>query len=140
MIIRSRRLWITVLVVCLMASAVIAGFTYSFLSPNSTRNRASAMECTLNWGRLAVLPATTSNLTISTEGSMLSRAFRVSFLASTEDIERWLADSPGTHAITPTVPARGVRHFDIAPGGGAAHAEVDVDDTSHRVSIYVYWS
>lgn len=55
-------------------------------------------------------------------------------------IEQWLQQSPGTRETAPTTPSPGVRHFEITAGGGAQGADVTVDDTNHRVSIYVYWS
>jgi hypothetical protein len=77
---------------------------------------------------------------ISVQGSMFTRAFRASFVAPSTDIEQWLQQSPGTREALPTSPSPGIRHFSIAPGGGAQHAEVTVDDRRHYVSIYVYWS
>ncbi len=98
------------------------------------------MDCTLEWGRLAPFPASAGTVTVTAEGSSFTRAFRSSFTAPAAEIETWLKDSPGTREAKLTKPSPGLRHFGIAPGGGAAHAEVTVDDTTHRVSIYVYWS
>jgi hypothetical protein len=100
----------------------------------------TAIRCTLEWGRLSPFPASAEQITITTEGSMFTRAFRASFTAPAPDIERWLQDSPGTRAAISTSPSPGVRHFEIAPGGGAQHGEVNVDDALHSVSIYVFWS
>src|SRR4051812_21395355 len=118
----------------------IAWLGYSWLSPNSSRNRASAIDCTLTWGRLAPFPASAQQFSISAEGSMFTRGFRSSFNAPASEIERWLQQSPGTREAVPTSPSPGVRHFQIDPGGGAQGAEVTVDDANHHVSIYVYWS
>lgn len=92
------------------------------------------------WARLAPYPGSARELKATTEGSLFTRAFRVSFSAPAADIERWLKDSPGTREATPEHPTPGVRHFAIKPGGGAQHAEVTVDDASGTVRIYVYWS
>jgi hypothetical protein len=100
----------------------------------------SAIKWTLKWGRLAPFPGSASEFIMMTGGSMFTREFRASFAASAADIERWLEESPGTRAVRPTTPATGVRHFEIAPGGGEQHAEVNVDDLRHRVSIFGYWS
>ncbi len=118
----------------------IAWLGYFFFSRNSPRNQASAIDCTRIWGRLAPFPASAQQLSIDTEGSAFTRAFRSTFIAPPADIEQWLQQSPGTREALPTTPSPGVRHFEIAPGGGAQWAEVTVDDTNHRVSIYVYWS
>ena len=71
---------------------------------------------------------------------MFTRGFHASFVAPAADIDQWLQQSPGTREASPTTPSLGLRHFEIAPGGGASHAEVTVDDIQHCVSIYVYWS
>jgi hypothetical protein len=94
----------------------------------------------LNWGQLAPIPASAQNFAISRQGGMFTRAFRASFSAPTGDIEQSLRDSPGTRDIVPERPAPTTRHYLITPGGGAQHAEVNVDDGSGSVSIYVYWS
>ena len=118
----------------------IAWLGYSFFSPNSSRNRASAIDCTLTWGRLAPFPTSAQQFSITTEGGAFTRAFRATFIAPPADIEQWIQQSPGTRSVQPSSPSPGIRHFEIAPGSGAAWAEVTVDDTNHRVSIYVYWS
>jgi hypothetical protein len=115
-------------------------FAYTFFCPRSSRNQASAIEATLVWGRLAPFPGSAQQFRITTAGSPFTRAFRATFIAPPADLEQWLQQSPGTRRTTPTTPSRGIRHFEITPGGGAQWAEVTVDDTNHRVSIYVYWS
>lgn len=129
--------------ILMLGSALVFGvawLAYSFLSPDSSRNRAAALEVTRDWGRLDPLPSAAEQLVISTHGSMFTREFRISFVASPEDIEAWLESSPGTREAVVTAPSPGLRHFKIAPGGGAEFAEVVVDDTLRRVSIRVYWS
>jgi hypothetical protein len=118
----------------------VSWLAYSVLSPNSARNQASARECTLEWGRLAPFPPSAQQLKIVTRGSPFTREFEVFFAAPREEIEEWLQQSPGTREATFTAPSPGVRHFLIAPGGGASFAEVTVDDTKSCVSIRVYWS
>jgi hypothetical protein len=137
---RTKRILLVLCGVLVFGGSGIAWLGYSFLSPNSSRNRASAIDATLTWGRLAPLPPSAQQFVISTQGSMFTRAFRASFVASAADIEQWLQQSPGTREVSPEISSPSVRHFQIAPGGGAQHAEVTVDDTQHRVSIYVYWS
>ena len=105
-----------------------------------SHSQSSAIDCTLSWGRLAPFPHSALSVTISSEGNMFTRAFRASFTAPAVDIERWLLESPGTRSVVPEIPSPSVRYFLIAPGGGAQHAEVTVDDSQHLVFIYVYWS
>jgi hypothetical protein len=137
---RTRRILFVLAGVFLLCIGGTSWLGYSFLSPNSARNRSSAMECVLTWGRFAPFPASARHVSFSTEGSMFTRGFRVTFTAPPAEIESWLQQSPGTHEATPETLSPRVRHFEITPGGGAEHAEVTVDDTDHEVSIYVYWS
>jgi hypothetical protein len=137
---RTKRVLILLLGVLALAIGGIAWLGYSWFSPDSARNRASAIDCILTWGRLAPFPISAQQFSITTHGTMFTRAFSASFIAPAADIEQWLQQSPGTREVVPTTPTPCVRHFQIAPGGGAQHAEVTVDDTKHQVSIYVYWS
>jgi hypothetical protein len=115
--------------------AIAAAFFFA-----QARNHRSAIETTLVWGRLAPIPQSAQGLSVLTEGSSFTRAFRIKFTASPEDVEKWLTDSPGTReAVLESLPPT-TRRYSIKPGGGAQHAEVNVDDVSHTVSIYVYWS
>ena len=118
---------------------VLIAYLFSGESGAPTHNE-SAIECVLQWGRLSPFPSSAEEFTITTQGNMFTRGFRASFTAPAADIEQWLQQSPGTRAVLPETPLPGVRHFEIAPGGGAQHAEVTVDDTKHHVSIYVCWS
>jgi len=67
-------------------------------------NRQSAIDCTLEWGRLAPFPASAEQFSITTHGNMFTREFRASFIASPTEIERWLKESPGTRQAVPTTP------------------------------------
>lgn len=113
---------------------------YYFLCPESSRNRAFALETTLEWGRLAPLPPSAQQFNLTRHGSIFTRGFRSSFVAPPEDIEEWLRTSSGTREAVVTTPSLGVRHFQIKPGAGAEFAEVTADDSQHTVSIHVYWS
>ncbi|WP_435020913.1 hypothetical protein TA3x_002088 [Tundrisphaera sp. TA3] len=119
------------------------GVGYQLFSPHSSRNRASAIRRTLEWGRLEPFPASARDLKIVTEGSMFTRSFRTSFVAPVADVERWLRQSPGTRDDARASTGTGFRRFQIQPGGGANHAELTVvpdNDAEQRVSIYVSWS
>lgn len=103
-------------------------------------NYRSALDCTLNWGRLSPFPATKENFSLKIKGGMFTREFVVEFEAPVSEISRWLQASPGTREAIVTNPSPHLRHFEIKPGGGAQFVEVTVDDTTHRVHIRVYWS
>jgi hypothetical protein len=104
------------------------------------RDTESAIDCVLEWGRLAPFPESAEHLTVTTEGGMFTRAFRVTFVASQEEIARWLTSSPGTRELTPERVEPSTRKYLIEPGGGAVYAEVVIDDETNWVSIYVCWS
>ena len=120
------------LVVFLVAGLLI-------ISPGSGCGRASetnsAMDCVLEWGRLAPFPESAEHLTVTIEGGMFTRAFRVTFVASQEEIARWLASSPGTKELTPQRVEPNTRKYVIEPGGGAAYAEVVIDDETNLVRV-----
>ncbi len=137
---RTRRLLVVLGGVLLLGVAGVPWLVSSYLSAKDREDRASAIDATLVWGRLAPFPASAQEVAITAEGSMFTREFRASFVAPAADIEEWLQRSPGTREAVPTAPSPGVRHFQITAGGGASFAEVTVDDTQQRVFIHVYWS
>jgi hypothetical protein len=71
---------------------------------------------------------------------MFTRAFRVTFTASQEEIARWVASSPGMRELAPEEIEPNKRKYVIEPGGGAAYAEAVIDDETNSVMVYVYWS
>jgi hypothetical protein len=74
-------------------------------------DRDEMLRLTLIWGRLAPLPATAQNFTITEEGNMFTRSFRASFIAPVADVERWLRESPGTRAVAPERPSPTTRRL-----------------------------
>jgi CO/xanthine dehydrogenase Mo-binding subunit len=88
---------------------------------------------------LAPLPVPNDQVVVVVKGGLFTREFRLSFNAPNSTIAAWLQTSPGTAATTPTVNGS-VRTFQIKPGGGAAFAEVTIDDATGRVMIRTYWS
>src|SRR5258706_1757550 len=136
---RTRRILFLFACLFIGGAAVVGVLGYMFRSAESPFNRASAIRTTLAWGRLAPFPISAEEFTISAAGSMFTRGFRVSFIAPTADIERWLKQSPGIGDAAVSFPKPGMRHFEIQPGGGAQHAEVTVDETKRQGSVYAYW-
>ena len=49
-------------------------------------DRHEMLRLTLTWGRLAPLPAAAKDFTITKEGGLFTRAFRVSFAAPVPDV------------------------------------------------------
>jgi hypothetical protein len=128
--------------VCAIVVAIFFGLITNVLfgRPVTPWDKKSALDSTVEWARLSSFPVSAEQFSITTEGNMFTRGFHVSFTAQPSDIEQWLQQSPGTRETSPTTPSPGIRHFKIAPGGGAQRAEVTVDDTTKRVFIYVAWS
>lgn len=114
--------------------AVVVG-----LANEQTRSR-QRLEIPREWARLAPYPDSARNLRATTSGGMFTRTFEVRFQAPAADVERWLRASPGPREAMPDHPSPGKRRYVIAPGGGANHVEVTVDDTLGEVSIYAEWS
>jgi hypothetical protein len=113
-------------------------------SSNSRDNQdhakqAEMMALVLEWGRLAPFPASATNISIKTEGSSFTRSFRASFIATKQDIETWMNDSPGINEATPEEISKNKVQYIIEPGGGANWAEVTIDFASDKVEIYVSW-
>ncbi len=128
-------------VVGLFILAVVLGA--SFYLFNRQDNTDSAIKATLEWGRLAPFPESASGIKVVTEGSAFTRAFRVTFQAPLDDIERWIENSPGLRESTVEVVHAGASKYVIQPGGGAAYAEVVITvlgDGMGLVEIYAYWS
>jgi hypothetical protein len=137
---RTKRIVLILCGIFVLGGGGFAWLGYTLFCPESASNRASAINCTLAWGRLAPFLQSAQQFHISVGGTLFTRRFRASFVAPPPDIEQWLQQSPGPREATLTTPSPGVRHFEITPGEGAMHAEVIVDDVRHCVSIYVYWS
>jgi len=104
----------------------------------TAEERTQAMKLTLEWGRLATLPPSASDLTIKVEGGIFTRTFRLSFRAPRRDIDIWIKESPGLMDAGQTY-ADGKRKYMIKPGGGANRAEVTIGDDD-AVEIYASWS
>ncbi len=127
---------------CGVITVVVGSFFLLTASGFWMRPRPSpeeARRCLMEWGRLAPFPPSAGTVQPMAGGNAVARSFRAGFRAPAAEIERWLQASPGIREATVEVKA-GRRHYEIRPGGGAAGAEVDVDDARHEVSVYVYWS
>lgn len=130
---------ITVCIVGLISFVVLS------LSPTNTRdnqNRAKQKEMmtiVLEWGRLAPFPASATDVSITTEGSSVTRSFRASFIAPKQDIHKWIKESSGINEATPEELSGNKVKYIIVPGGGANRAELTIDYALNKVDIYVSW-
>ena len=138
-----RKLFILLIAIAVLVVVLLGGILLSIgsgLARSRGRDTDSAIDCVLEWGRLATFPESAEGLTVITEGGMFTRAFRVTFTASQEEIARWIASSPEMRELTPEEVAPNAKKYVIEPGGGAAYAEVVIDDETNLVMVYVYWS
>ena len=131
---KKRVVCFTLIPMLILLTIVAAGYFYL-----QRANYYSALEATKEWARLNDFPTTAANLTVESEGSMFGREFTVEFDAPLADIETWLNESPGTKSVTPSVNGK-IRKYAIEPGGGAQHAELELDENSGHVRINTYWS
>ena len=118
----------------ILLALIVGGYFYI-----QRANYYSAIEATKEWARLNDFPATATNLTVETEGSMFTREFTIQFDAPLSDIQIWLNESPGTKDVVPTINGN-TGKYSIEPGGGALHAELDLDESTGHVTINTYWS
>ena len=118
----------------LMIVVIFAGYFYV-----QRANYYNALDAIKECARLNDFPTTATNLTVETEGNMFTREFTVEFDAPRADIENWLNESPGTKNVAPTVNGS-IRKYSIEPGGGAQHAELELDENAGHVKINAFWS
>ncbi len=140
---KSARLIIGITSAVLLAG-LVAFASLFFLSSNSRDNQDPAkqkkmMALVLEWVRLAPFPASATNVSIKTEGNLLTRSFRARFVAPEQDIKSWIKDSPGLNEAMPEELGDNTVQYVIAPGGGANKAEVTIDYFWEKVEIYVSW-
>src|SRR6266850_3924954 len=92
---RTRRILLVIAVLFVLASAGAAFVTYLLFSAESPFNRDSAIQTTLEWGRLAPFPGSAEKFTISATGNMFTRGFRVSFMGRMPIFRSGLSNLPG---------------------------------------------
>ena len=101
------------------------------------QRQAEILAITLDRGQLAPLPSRAENLTVMTLGNMFARGFQVGFTAPLEDIDDWLANSPGLVTLTPEVDGN-QRHY-LFSSDDAATINVMIDESCGCVVIEA-WS
>jgi hypothetical protein len=104
-------------------------------------HRQSALDATRAWAGLAPFPDAATDLTVSTDGTMFTRTFDVTFKASAPDIGEWIERSPRLRNNLPTSVDADCDRYDIHPGEeGAFGGTVEINRREHRVRIHVSWS
>lgn len=102
----------------------------------------SARAATLEWARLSPFPTDVEGFTITTDGNMFTRGFRVTFFGNPSDIAKWVQSCPGV--IDPktekTTAEDGTTTYEMRGGGGAVFAEVIHHPDRGTVIIRTYWS
>ena len=130
-----KKLFWAFVVLFLLASIIVP--TLNYLAKGDSQEM---IETTLEWGRLAPFPENLQKLEIVALGNAFTREFRAWIkFNDKESLEKWIQDSPGLQDAVKEERS-GIIHYDIKPGGGAAHAEADIDMETKSVQIDVYWS
>lgn len=103
----------------------------------------SAKACVIEWARVAPFPEdNVHGFTITTEGSMFTRGFRVTFFGDPDSISQWVSKSPGVSdaKTVKDVAEDGTITYEIPAGGGAVFAELVHHPARGTVLIHTYWS
>jgi hypothetical protein len=132
-----------VLLLALLGAALLVVVATGGYLLNRSVDKEEAIEAARAWGRLAALPASAQDIQVETEGSMFTRAFRVTFRAPVGDVEQWVEVSPGVRESVIEVVDQRTTKYVIEPGEGAAYAEILVtmlDGETAQVEVYAYWS
>ena len=136
------------LIATIASTVCIVGLIYFSIlymsSSNARDNRSSAKQkemitIVLEWGRLAPFPIYATNVSIETEGNSFTRSYHASFVATKQDIQAWIKDSPGINEATPQELSENKVKYIISPTGGANSVEVTIDFAINKVDIYVSW-
>jgi hypothetical protein len=141
---KRRRFWLGVCLVLFVGVAGLMGVAglliWRALDADSPLMKPSAVASVCDWARLDPLPVPLSQVHATTQGSMMTREFEVSFEGDPHAILSWLKKSPGTSADCQRLVKPADLHLRIAPGGGATFAEITVSKNGSRVVIRAYWS
>jgi hypothetical protein len=102
----------------------------------------SARAATVEWARLNPFPPEVQSFTITTEGGMFTRAFRVSFFGEPSAVADWVQGCPGVADSKTTISESpdGTITFDIPAGGGATFAKLTHHPLRGTVSIWACWN
>lgn len=141
------------LVIAIVGGAIIITGFYGLIKAGASNSESSnerdnrdpvkrleMARVTYEWGRLAEFPESKIEYTIQTEGSSFTRAFRGSFRADPDVIQRWILDSPGIQEGAKEPMSDQSSRYILKMGGGASFGEVIVSSDQSEVSFYVTWS
>lgn len=103
-------------------------------------HRQNAIETTCQWGGLVPLPESATDIEVTTNDSMFTRGFRITFTASDSAIDDWAKKSLRLGQALPKTTGA-VDHYEIYPGEvGSNGGWVEIDRAAHRVKIQMSWS
>lgn len=118
--------------------ALVVGFgvlcALAMLPPTETE----IVEVAWEWGNLAPLPTSATIIDAEAKGTMFTRHFVIRFTAPSDDIETWLAASPGPSSVDPESYAGGMREYMYHGAQGACCARITVEGDT--VEVYASWS
>lgn len=102
----------------------------------------SARKTVIEWARLSDFPKEAESFSITTQGGMFTREFRVTFFGEPKAISDWVSRCPGIAdpKTTQEKAADGTLTYKISTGEGAAFAELIHHPIRGTVVIRTYWS
>lgn len=100
--------------------------------------KEDAIKSALVWGGLHELPENAEILNIVKYGSLFTREFKIEFMSSKLEIEKWILKSKRLKNNKPKI-ENGVKIFNIYPGElNSLGGEVKIHE--NKVSITMSWS
>lgn len=132
---------VTLIIVCALGLICITGVTFGPPGYPLFMEK-SARESTVEWARLSMFPENAQSFTITTNGGMFTREFRVSFFGDPAEIASWVASCPGVSdpRTTKKESSDGSLVFEIPGGSGATFAQLIHHPVRGTVLIHTYWS
>lgn len=124
-------------------AALIYGLDITFGPPGYPHfTEKSAREAVIEWARVSDFPKEAESFSITTQGGMFTRQFRVSFFGEPKAISDWVRRCPGISdpKTTQEKADDGTITYEISTGGGAAFAELIHHPIRGTVVIRTYWS
>jgi len=147
----SQRISLKAYIAVIIAVLVIGIAAYCKLTEES-----SIVATALRWSNLAPLPKNATVLSAKREGGWTWRGYRVRFNANQQDIEEWLAKSPGIKTAEVALPSSKTQVTITGNAGRMiklhnttkymidettvdnGYAEVNIDLSGRIVEVYTY--
>ena len=103
-------------------------------------NQKIAVTNALEWSRLLELPDSAHNIEAETSGNIFTREIEVTFKASSEDIDKWISESPGTKNVIPIILSNGNSKYLVEKMEKVSFSELIIYKNENKVYLITYWS